>query len=214
MYAEHVPIIAAGMRAMPATFKRGAMFAVLSARVPFRTVPEKMADLDRNGSQAISLFGWKFDAYAHLQEQGEQLWQNLRDETRIDAALYSITRVPGVGIVKGAFILQLMGFDVACLDTRNIKREGRNPLEYESRARDKKHASYRAKIDRYVDDCGGRAQEYWDAWCEDLGAQYQTTGEDISWRHVSAIIPLAVTRKRLTLISCPIIVTGQNQIPF
>jgi hypothetical protein len=208
MYAEHVPIIAAGMRDNHITFVRGALFAVLSARVPFQRVPELLADVDRNGSQAQSLFAWKWDAYAHLTEHGEQLWGSLCRSTDIADALWSVTRVPGVGIVKGAFILQLMGFDVACLDTRNIKREGRNPRAYRSDGEaGKATPAFRAKIDRYIADCGGRAQEYWDTWCNDLGQQYGTSGEDISRRHLTAIIPRRETQTRfiLTAEPCPVI---------
>jgi hypothetical protein len=100
-----------------------------------------------------------------------------------------LCRVPGLGIVKAGFALQLMGYDVACLDTRNIKREGRNPRAFRSDGEARKAGpAFKKKIARYLSEVEGRAQEYWDAWCQDVASDIGITAAEVSGLHL-AIIP-------------------------
>ena len=140
------------------------------------------------------LFGHKFDAWAWISDDGNaaRLWRNLlalenyADKLACEHAIACLLEVPGLGIVKAAFICQLMGFDVACLDARNIKREGRNPRAF--RTDGKAPHLLRAKVAAYVAETHGRAQEYWDAWCYDVAEAYGRTAQQISDLHL-AIIP-------------------------
>ena len=53
MYASHVPIIAAGMRSDAGIFRRGVLFAILSARQRFTDVPiqlEAVETFEQEGS--------------------------------------------------------------------------------------------------------------------------------------------------------------------
>src|ERR1700693_6108781 len=105
MYASHVPIINGAMRADLETFKRGVMFAILSARVQFPRVQDQCTELAKRGPEANCLWGWKFDAYCYLQEHGKLVWQaatigagNARD------CMENLCVIPGLGIVKAAFV--------------------------------------------------------------------------------------------------------------
>jgi hypothetical protein len=80
-----------------------------------------------------------------------------------------------------------MGFDVGCLDTRNIERLGLNPEAYASQgAAYKARPSFRRKIESYVAETGGRAEELWDGWCAYMAKG--VSADEISRRHL-AIIP-------------------------
>lgn len=187
MYAQHVPLIAAYMRSSPRAFVRGAMFAVLSARMPFIRVPSQLERLEKVGEKSPDLFSWKLNAYRYIKRHAKQLLADCsQDDTR--AALAAICKVPGMGLVKGGFVLQLMGHDVACLDTRNIQREERNPRAYRSDgAKHKTTKAFQRKLDRYLADVGGKAQHYWDVWCCYVGEQYKLTGHECSAIHLSII---------------------------
>lgn len=182
MYAEHVPIIAHAMRADAATFKRACMFALVSARTQFVRVPKAMRDLDRDGDKSAHLWGWKNVTLLPYYETRE--------------ALKAVCLCPGMGIVKGAFVLQMLGHDIACLDTVNIAREGRNPRAYDSRGGLRKtKPEFFSKIDRYIADTHGKAQYYWDTWCDQQGEKYGMTGERISLMHVDAVVSKTLQRK-------------------
>lgn len=188
MYAEHVPLINAHMRASVEGFKRGVMFAVCSIRQPITVVPDQLAEVQEHGASAPGLFGHKIDAFAYLEEHAEELWLDVCALTDPAAAIERLCDMPGLGIVKAAFICQFLGFDVACLDTRNIKREGRNPRAYRSDGNAKKSGpAWKRKIARYVAETSGKAQFYWDAWCEDVAAVYDMTAQEISELHLAVL---------------------------
>jgi hypothetical protein len=195
MYAEHVPIIAAAMRSDLRVFKRGVMFALLSARTQFNRVPAQCKELEQRGAEAACLWGWKFDAYAYVEENAIQLQHDVSNAGNVGKGLWSITRIPGMGIVKGAFVLQMLGYPTACLDTRNIQREGRNPRAYRGEGARKNLPSFIRTIDRYIDDTYGRAEYYWDTWCNEVGPDYGMTGEQISKLHMTTIVPSHVIRR-------------------
>jgi hypothetical protein len=200
MYASHVPQIAAAMRADQATFCRGVMFAVLSARVQFPRVPAQCKELTARKASAACLWGWKFDAYAYMTEHANTLYGTVAPENDTAKALWNVTRIPGMGIVKGAFVLQMLGHDIACLDVRNIVKDGRSPRTYRADGEARKDGpAFRRKIDRYITDTQGKAQFYWDRWCTEVAADYASTPERISELHLTSIVPRAMRGRTMTV---------------
>lgn len=201
MYAQEMPVIRDAMQADFSVFQRGAMFAVCSIRQATINVPDQLAALfdPTEDNNQNPLFGHKFLAWEFIGDASKcaPMWGELcrtykadweRDE-KSEQAIITLLRVPGLGIVKAAFVAQLMGFDVACLDARNIAREGRNPRAYETRG-DKSGRKYSgAIVRRYVEETGGHAQEYWDAWCTDVAAAYGRTAQEISELHLAIVPP-------------------------
>lgn len=186
MYQEHVPMISTAMRADPRVFARGVLFAVCSIRQPFPSVPDQLQAVDAGDLEP--LFGHKLVAHAYVLEHMSTLQKELLEASDNAARLEIICQVPGLGLVKGGFILQLMGYDVACLDARNIKREKRNPRAFRSDGEAKKQGpAWRRKIARYLRETEGKAEYYWDAWCEDVAVTYNLTAEEISAMHTTIV---------------------------
>lgn len=203
MYRDHMPIIRDAMRADVTVFRRGVMFAVCSIRQATINVPGQLQSLfDPQDGDESPLFGHKFQAWAYISDEAKcaALWAKLCTIARendfssfhkykpehCSRAIEALLHVPGLGIVKAAFIAQLMGFNVACLDSRNVSREGRNPRAY--RTDGKPPAQLRSKVLAYVEETYGKAEHYWDAWCGDVAAAYDRTPQQISELHL-AIVP-------------------------
>ncbi len=188
MYAEHNPKIADGMRRDPETFIRGALFALLSIRQPVIYVPDMLSEVSREGRNAQSLFGFKRDAYDHLQEHGTSLWQAVTRAQTPRAAIVAALSVPGLGIVKGTFVAQLAGHDVACLDSRNMKRLGMPMRAWRSDGIIGKTApAFQRKLDRYLSLVEGRAEEFWNDWCNDVAPRWKMSAHEISALHLSIV---------------------------
>lgn len=186
MYAQHNPVIANYMRESTEGFFRGAMFAVLSIRQPITIVPDSLAAV-ANGDLS-PLFGHKLDAHLYLCEHGAALRERVLSAPDNETRLAALCEVPGLGIVKAGFVLQLMGYDVACLDSRNVKREGRNPRAFRTDGRKGKATkAFGRKIKAYLQEVEGRSAEYWDHWCEDVAKVYKMTAEEISGLHLSIV---------------------------
>lgn len=211
MYQEHVRVISAGMRGDPDVFVRGVAFAILSIRQQFVTVTRALAEVERAGLNARSLWGCKRGAYDFLRKNKISLWNAAVGSERSEDAIEHLCSVPCLGIVKAAFVAQLMGFDIGCLDTRNIQRLGLNPREWRSDGAERKATpAFKRKVGRYVDATAGRAEELWNDWCEDVAGTYKVTAEEISRDHLVIVPPRL--RKRFPLDPVPVI--GRQQIPF
>jgi hypothetical protein len=188
MYQEHNPLIACAMREDVETFARGIVFAICSIQRQFVTVPEQMAQIERGILEP--LYGHKLTAFEYVEEHKLALWRGVLtapdNATRID----KLCHIPGLGIVKAGFVLQLMGYDVACLDTRNVKREKRDPRAFRSDGPKKKQGpAWHRKIARYLAETEGKAAHYWDTWCRDVAKTYRMTADEVSALHLIIVKP-------------------------
>lgn len=175
-------------------FRRGLMFAICSIRQATINVPGQLDTLfNPQGDEDSPLFGHKFQAWAYISDdaQASALWRAVmacetgKRKGAVRAILH-LLRVPGLGIVKAAFVAQLMGFNVACLDARNVAREGRNARAFRTDGRTPE--SLEPKVIAYVQETWGKSARYWDAWCHDVAAAYDRTPDQISALHL-AIVP-------------------------
>ncbi len=193
MYAQEMPAIRDAMRADLEVFRRGAMFAVCSIRQATINVPGQLATLFDGVEDENPLFGFKFAAFdAIMGPMGAAIWADIRQPlgntpASCEYAIGKLLEVPGLGIVKAAFICQLMGYNVACLDARNVAREGRNPRAY--RTDGKTPRQLVPKVRQYVMETFGKAALYWDDWCADVAAAYDRTPQEISELHLSILPP-------------------------
>jgi hypothetical protein len=195
MYASEMPRIRDGMLADPETFARGIMFAVCSIRQSVERVPALLRDIDANGERAEALaMAMKLDAYLYLQAHATALWRDVRHmETR--DALVRLLAVPSLGIVKSAFVLQFLGHNIGCMDTRNLRREG---IDYRAFRVDGNGKLGRPpvssrRIDLYFTIAGGRAEELWDTWCNEVAEDRwrentrNLTAQEVSDLHLEVI---------------------------
>lgn len=195
MYASEMPLIRDGMLSDPEIFLRGIMFAVCSIRQPVERVPGMLRDIDLNGTRAEALaMPMKYMAYDYLQHHASALWRDVRHmETR--DGLVRLLAVPSLGIVKSAFVLQFLGHDIGCMDTRNLAREG---IDYRAFRVDGNGKAGRPpvssrRIDMYFKIAGGRAAELWNRWCIEVAADRwrenskTMTAQDVSELHLEII---------------------------
>lgn len=184
MYQDHVPQISAAMRDNPEAFIRGCLFAIVSIRMPITRVPRMLGEIDREGEFAPALFGHKHDAYQYLMNYGSRLWETCRSAPTRDV-MGALVQVPGLGIVKSGFIAQMLGHDIGCLDSRNEWRLGLKPRRFDSNGfKGKATKAFQRKLDAYMGETLGRAQELWDDWCTDAGLTYDMTAQEISAIHL------------------------------
>jgi hypothetical protein len=181
------------MRSDLDTFMRGILFAVCSIQQSIIRVPLQLRDIDKGN--LTPLFGHKREAYDYLLDHGSTVWRTCTEETDFPyrpscsiQVIGALCKVPGLGIVKSAFIAQMLGHDVACLDTIHIRREKRNPRAYRSDGPAKKTGpAFERKIQRYVAETFGKAEHYWNSWCIDRADFYDMTPEDMSAIHLEIV---------------------------
>jgi hypothetical protein len=167
----------------------------LSIRQPFHTMQKQMQDVDTNGMQSPYLFGWKRSGLAFVRANASTLRETLRAVPGGygDAqALLDVATVPGLGLVKAGFVLQLVTGSAGCLDSHNMERFGLNvhAFKYGANASD---ALKRKKALAYLDACwrSGGCESLWDGWCDHVAAyhpKHWTDGNAVSRMHQTAIL--------------------------
>lgn len=144
-------------------------FALLTIQQPLQTVERQFADVAKRGAHSVYLFGAKRGGFVYACEHKAALYAAVTQAASAAspvAAIEALCAVPCLGMVKAAFVAQLLGLEVACLDRHNLARLG---LREDAFRLPKKAlpATRRAKIAAYVDACAasGGSRYWWDSWC-------------------------------------------------
>ena len=174
-------------------------FVLCSIQASLQSTKIQRQDIEANGFNSRFLWGTKRAGLKHAVIHKEVLWsklQYLRDVSKyspevITEAIEIILAIPGLGLVNAAFVAQLLGFDVACLDSHNLKRLGKGPA-FVALNKKLKPKTKRAKILAYVKFTQEKGSEYWwDSWCEHVagnrGNSDLATADLVSRWHVRVI---------------------------
>ncbi len=166
-------------------------FVVASIREPFPRMRNIMRDIRQRGAASGFLWGFKRVSFEHVQEHKQRYfdcWRAMvdRGEASAETVTHMFTGVPGLGIVKAAFVAQMLGYNVACFDSRNMQALGFGHGDRPWRTDGRKISL--AKVTRYVAatrETGGAAY-WWDQWC--TSHPWAKLGNDVSLTHAQIII--------------------------
>ena len=180
-------------------------FTLCTIQAGLSTVKAQRLDIQKTGLDSKYLWGKKSDGlnYAiwnshylfskltHLQQQ------SLNDPDVITEGIMLLMKVPNLGMVKASFVMQMLGFNVACIDSHNIKRLGLKPSAVQTPPAKMKEASKRKKVTTYVEMCQIEGTEYWwDTWCEHVAGNRANkaldTGDVVSRYHVECVAAVEV----------------------
>lgn len=167
MYSDHVPQTAQIALSSDEGFTKTVTFVLCTIQMPFWRTKTLMSDVAQNGEHSKALFGSKRQGYVFAKNHATQLRTQLRNaQTTVDA-IETLTSIPGLGVVKAAFVAQLCGFNAACLDTHNLKRLGfkETALKFPKTL---SAASKRKRIAEYDALCRqtGGSEYWWNTWCD------------------------------------------------
>ena len=97
------------------------------------TCARQAMDIKRNGYNSNSLWGLKSQGLKYAIDNKTFLYNKCvhiiekhgyESEESIFEILKLFFLIPNIGIVKAGFIAQMLGFNVSCLDSHNLKRLG------------------------------------------------------------------------------------------
>ena len=177
------------------------LFVLLTIQAGLSTVRGSMVKVERDGYDADCLWGKKAEGYEYLVDNAEYLYGKLyhiadtKGYESVDACadvIQLFMAVPNLGMVKAAFLAQCLGFNVACIDSHNIKRLGISPNLVKSPPSGMKPATVRKKVEQYVELTQVEGSEYWwNTWCEYVAGNRANraldTGDVVSRFHVECV---------------------------
>jgi len=182
----------------PDQMARVITFVYLTIQQSITTIEEAMRDVDRAGTESKYLWGFKLGAYEWLQESKDEVYRvacNLHAgfaDPRVAEieTLKFLASLPGLGLVKGGFVNQLVFGQTGCMDTHNSNIFEIDP--YRFKASRYKGASMKRKALMAMDyanlceDQGG-AEFLWDNWCRYVGERNGYSADAISAMHVKSL---------------------------
>jgi|TARA_B110000977_G_scaffold30876_1_gene40699 hypothetical protein len=182
-------------------FVNTGLFVLLTIQAGLSTVKGSMAKVNFEGEDANCLWGKKGDGYTYLKDNADYLYGKMYDiadkkgYNSVEACadvVQLFMQVPNLGMVKASFLAQCLGFNVACIDSHNIKRLGLNPNVVKTPPASMKPATVRKKVEAYVVLTQEKGSQYWwDTWCEYVAGNRANraldTGDVVSRFHVECI---------------------------
>ena len=170
------------------------VFVLLSIRSQFSGLGRQLERV-RTGDTA-PLWGWKLAGARYLHDRRAYLHRRVREcrlgKIWVEDLMRDYLSVPGLGLVKAGFAVQLLTGEVGCLDMHNVERLGLHGRDFTIPTRKNPDAQLRvidACIADYMqlcEDCGGAAT-LWNSWCAWVAETYRTyeDADDVSRRHVT-----------------------------
>ena len=209
MFKNHNPIINAYMQENHEQMSMGIMFVVLSIKTPFHTMKRQMDDYKVNQVNSKYVWGFKIDTHNYLQDYGKELYDDLMElwttpkkelggtaDTKDSAMMMRLMDVPGLGMVKAGFVMQMMFGRVGCMDVHNTRRFYKvDAKDVSISAGVRKDSTKFKKVVGYVQLCKNNRStaKLWDSWCEQLvykpcNRGRFADGNEVSQMHVAALI--------------------------
>ena len=170
-------------------------FVLATIRQEFTQVPQILEKWANQGTAASTMWGLKRDGWRYVREHESRLQSLVHYAVDSDDpvdAIDTLLEIPGLNTVKAAFVAQLYGLNVGCIDTHNAAIYDVDPASWVVSPT----ASARlrlAKIQSYVDFCQsvGPSEKWWGVWCEFMSAKYDSafpTPEHVSRLHEKCLL--------------------------
>ena len=199
MYKRDATAIAAHALKSPEGLVDVIEFTLCTIRQPLQQVIKQRRDIAKNGDKSPFLFGFKRDGWKYTQKNALYLWRVMHDilkrensDDRKADLIQHFMQIPGLGMVKSAFVVQMVGGGTACLDSHNLKSlgESKNIVTIKKGL---KPETVRLKVLDYISLCEqhGDSEYWWNRWCDYVAARRGSplkSGNEVSAYHVKAVI--------------------------
>ena len=193
MYVDHVPLLTLHGQT-PSGFVDIVTFAIATQNQRFYNVKLLLDRLHTDGLSACTML--------HGRQKAGMLYVHnaVADLLPLPPcplqALRSLLEIPSIGIVKAGFILQMLGYQVACLDVHNLRIAGLSRRAFDGIPASTEGLTH--KLQTYLDTCQalGGAAYLWNRWCCVIALTYPKhfpTADAVSAYHVNCIIRKVTT---------------------
>ena len=175
MFSEHQPVIAAYARSNPDACISLIDVVLQTVRTPFYLVGPRIKDVRQNELNSVYLKNaTKRKAFKRLRVIKTQLHEDIfSDDKSIEEKLLILSGIPGLGIAKSGFVLQLCIGKSGCLDVHNLRRFNIDEKTFKLRD-NTKHDTALNKARLYTDTIKklGGTEKLWNDWCKLIAHLY------------------------------------------
>lgn len=158
-------------------------FVACSIRNPISRLKQQVSDVKLNKINSKYLWGHKKNTYTYLINNKNELFNLVTSNSNSLVETFRLVReIPGFGLPKAGFFLQMCGKETACLDVHNL-RDISLP-----------HTALKSMDEEaYLALCSSKSSEqWWDDWCTKVANSPKNkdldTPDKVSWSHVEAVV--------------------------
>ena len=175
-------------------------FTLATIQQGLSTCTRQAMDIKRNGYSASSLWALKSQGLKYAVDNKDFLYNKCvhiieKYGNESEEAIFEILKlfflIPNIGIVKAGFIAQMLGFNISCLDSHNLKRLGLKQTHFNVNKKAKTKLIDK-KIREYITLCQKKGSEYWwNTWCKNVAGNTHnkslTDAQAVSRYHVDTV---------------------------
>ena len=179
MYKSDIEIIKRCYMHQPGdTLESVVRFVLATIQQQFHTVPNILDQWAEHGLKSPTMWGSKKKGVKYIAKMKHYMAGALTDADAVDA-IDTLLQIPGLNTVKAAFVAQLLGFEVGCIDVHNARIHGVNVQSFAVSSKLKAKTRL-AKISAYVELCRGLggSEVLWDQWCHLIADKQHSHFED------------------------------------
>lgn len=163
-------------------------FVQVTIQQRFDSVPKMIEELNTTGS-VKRLTGRQRDAIEVYSTQRKIVRAKIFGSDSVLEKLLFVASLPGFGLAKAGFVLQLCIGRVGCLDVHNLRKFNLKASAFTLRPGSKQNV---VKAEKYINFCENvvGTAHLWDQWCQFIAAKYLTVyvdAEHVSRLHVDCI---------------------------
>lgn len=168
-----------------------ALAVAFTIRTRTATVTAQLADFS-SGSGSYVYMGRRLTYDAIRDGEHIDIFRRVRaamDVGDIAGSLLAMADMPGLGLVKSGFVLQMIWQVAGCLDSRNVQQFGLSIGQYNLTKSPLSPAVKRERAYRYIAECDllGGTEYLWNNWCLGVAAtsSHYQSAEEVSREHVA-----------------------------
>jgi len=200
MYDTHNPMVRRHAQANAKNLEQVIAFVFASIRVQTSMLPRMMKEFRKRGVKSSWIWGNKRTGIDYVRKHRQDLFDRMTSILRAKKAncalelMMLFLEVPGLGLPKAGFVVQLVAGKSGCMDVHNLRRYLPNedsskgtPSWLQTSGNSDK--TKRIKASAYlelVDESGG-TRKMWNGWCTHLQILYPhhfKTPDDVSALHM------------------------------
>ena len=201
MYKKHNPMVRAYAFKSPANLDRVLAFVSSSIRERTDRLPMYMTEYRQVGTKSSWMWGNKHSTIKYIKKHRKMLHTNMvriikakKKDMALDLIMLFL-EIPGFGLPKAGFCVQLVAGKAGCLDVHNIRKylpdeDARKGTPSWLQTSGNSIKTKRKKAVVYLDLCDkiGGARFLWNEWCDHISSEPWAkyvfpTGFDVSEVH-------------------------------
>lgn len=174
------------------------MFAIVTANAPLRAAVNAtkwlrshdfanlaFSDLTQadKSYMGAAMSGMKLAAVQHVWASRKSLYKHYQNMDALSFWNLAVDTIPGLGMVKSAFAVQMLYGELGCIDIHNLRELGLDRNAVSGKSQNKRN--------QYIEIQAVKSSEqWWNDWCHFVATKYSgqfRNGDHVSQLHAEAV---------------------------